>query len=693
MLDNRAYEIFVFCAILPATREGGKSMDTKKTNATSSHTRSETRREKAPELIDLVTRIKPERPPVDLVTRIEPERPPVDLVTRIEPERPPVDLVTRTDSEQLEQQIFMGKEEKGKKAIGFEEQESGEKTKIQYVNTETNSEEETLGNFSLRIVKRVQEVEEKEEGMVAKVFYISEIILKSGEIFHAKVPGSQISNPSWIIEQSGGAAHFSIGKEVKGNVIKQIYEQIDSEGVRREIRFLQNGWKYLNGKWIYVIHDGAIGDRIDGVYGDVEHKFCYDERSIGTRVNFSETMGMLDICEDRSVSLPLFLFTHMGALTKLFELAKFPPKMVIAIIGPTNSRKTSMALCMTKTFGRENITEPEIAFDSTAGGIEVRSSKHADSVFLVDDYHPAITGREKTRLDGNLAFVLRRYGDRTSVKRMTDFAANKDVGQYPVTGVCLITGEDIGGVQSSLTRVLCLNVTKHSVQNDVLAYYQEKHLILNTHMHSFIRYISQNFTEIVNLIAEEVKRIRAEKLYAVPRFAEYEAQFLVVAKIFGRYAKWMSFWNDEDVEMWLHECETVMGVVIEQNLRGVMAEDFGVMVMKALHNAINVYGCIELQDYAGRKIGDRQILFDTEFFYVTVDFLLEETRRFWQKFGRMLPFSSVKQLTQFLMERDLILVKKEGKDTRRTLPLPGRKQRVLYVRKEKMQEVLDQIEW
>ena len=658
--------------------------------------------EREQELIDLVMPVEREQELIDLVTPVEREQELIDLVTPVEREQEPIDLVEPMERELVElvtpiemmQQIKESKrgDVNSRKENTLLREHEGKKT-INYVNTEGAEDEQTIGNFKLHIFKRVQEVEEREDGVSVRTFYLCKISLKSGEVFEAKVPGGQIANLNWIIEQTGGAAYLSIGKETRQNVIKQIHDQIDSNVIEPEICFRQNGWKYVNGKWGYVIHDGMIGGQKKGVYGDIQHPFPYNPKMIGTRTNFCEVLGMMEICNEKSITIPLFLFTHLGVLTKLFELAKFPPKMVMAIIGPTNSRKTSMALCMTKTFGREDITMPEISFDSTPGGIEVRSSRHADSVILVDDYHPASTTKEKSKLDGNLTFVLRRYGDRTSVKRMTDFMSNRDVGQYPVTGVCLITGEDIGGVQSSLTRTLCLNVTKQSVRNERLTYFQENYETLNSHLYSFLQFVTQNFDEIVNMIANDVKCIRAKRRYPILRFSEYFAEFITVAKIFGWYAKTKKFWDDKQVELWIQECERQMEVVVEQNLRGVMIEDYGVMVMKALQGTIDEYGCGELNSFHGNRITGKQILFDEEFYYVTTEFLLEETRRYWLKYGRTMPFTSTKQMTQFLMDRELILVKKEGKDTRRTLPLPGRKQRVLYISKEKMHETLKQVEW
>ena len=194
-----------------------------------------------------------------------------------------------------------------------------------------------------------------------------------------------------------------------------IHSLIDSQ-VDEQIIFTENGWTRIENNWCYVIDTGIIGLNQKKYIGDANHSFIFDNRNVGKQAIFEAAINMIEMCHDKTITLPLFLFTHLGSLSKLFELANVPIKGVMAIIGTTNSRKTSMALCMTKTFGRENITIPEISFESTEGGIEVESSKHADSVLLIDDFHPTTSKKNFNKLMKTLEFILRRYGDRTTKK-------------------------------------------------------------------------------------------------------------------------------------------------------------------------------------------------------------------------------------------------------------------------------------
>lgn len=553
-------------------------------------------------------------------------------------------------------------------------------------------EEEGYGNFTLRLLRRIREIEKGNDGDITTIFYEFEILLRNGEKYVRKIPGTQVHSLNWISEYTGGAAYISYSQNARKEVAQMIRNMIDFSNYLYTTIYKQNGWKLINNKYQYVIDTGIVGQNGIEILGDIKHPFYFIKEKVGNAKVFEEVMQMKYISDDLCITTPLFLFVHCGVLCKLFELAGVPIKFVVAVIGATNSRKTSLALCMTKTFCRDNIFKPEVSFDSTQCGIEVESSKHADSVLLIDDYHPAITKREQGRLAQLLEFVLRRYGDRITKRRMTDFAPNRQNSSYDVEGVCVITGEDIAGVQSSLTRSLILEVDRHSVNNERLAYYQSNPLILTTHLYDFINFITQNFDELVSYIRTRVMTIREQTKYEPPRFCEYFAQLSTVAEIIAKYAVQRCFWHENNALGWLQECTQILDLVIRKNMVGIVREDFASYIMQALKGALEEYGVCNIEELQTKKLSREGIAEDDNYLYIQVDFLMELTRRYWLRLSKDLPFSSKKQLTMFLEQKGLILVRKEGDDVRRTLPLPKGKQRVLYIKKDKMKELMEKIE-
>ena len=183
------------------------------------------------------------------------------------------------------------------------------------VNVQIDDEEETYGNFSIQILKRVKIIEEFQDEIKISTKYRCKIILNNGELMEVSVPGTQIHNLNWIIEKSGGAAHFSTNKSARDEIAKQIHMWMDSGDVESITKYQQNGWKKIEGYWEYVIDSGVVGTQIEKIIGDETHPFLYDPTQVATQKNFREVFGMLDICKDRTITTALFLFTHMGILT------------------------------------------------------------------------------------------------------------------------------------------------------------------------------------------------------------------------------------------------------------------------------------------------------------------------------------------------------------------------------------------
>lgn len=596
-------------------------------------------------------------------------------------------MVTPVCLDDIEQKIGYEKQEEMEEKHTFAETISS--GAIARKKDEEDIVEENYGNFSINIERKVITIEEMEEDFKIRTLYMVEICVEGRDIFRISIPAEHIYNVNWVTQKTGGAAYFNIlNTKAREEVVKILNREISQRAFVQETRFKQNGWKMIEGKWKFVIDAGVIGERNRNIYGNSHYTFAFDRKQIGKLQTFEQAMGMLDVCYDKTVSVPLFLFAHSGVLAKLYELAGVPIKGLLALIGTTNAGKTSLGLCMTKMYNRENISSPEITFDSTPGGIEVQSSLCADAVLLVDDYHPSSTKMAENRLNDKLEMLLRRYGDRVIKKRMTDFSA-KEAKTYPVKGICLITGEDIAGVQSSLTRVWTLDMNKDTVDFKRLTYYQENYKIMTTHLYDFIAYITEHFDDILQFIGENVQKIRTEKRYDVPRFSEYFAQFMTTADLIGQYAIQRGFWDYSTWNKWMSYVESILEAVVGKNLRSVRMEDFGVLALSALKDAIEQRGVIDIKDLKSERPHTYQIVTDTEFYYVDAKYLLEITKKYAARFGKISPFHTVLQLTTFLENLGVIVTKNEGKEHRRTLPFPGYKKRVLYICKDKMNEILN----
>lgn len=211
----------------------------------------------------------------------------------------------------------------------------------------------------------------------------------------------------WVSDASAGTAFLQDKEEMK-MFINEIRRLVRNPYIRKKTVYSTNGWKKVQNQFCYVINDGVIGNYFPELCGAEDLIFRYNPSARGSLEIFQVAMRMMGICEDGAIGKILFLYAHLSCLTTLFDLARFPVKFIVALIGETNSRKTSLAWVYTKIFNRE-CYDPDITFTSTKGGIETMVSKYSDAPLLVDDFRPGLYGRQSREMSEKLELLSRCY--------------------------------------------------------------------------------------------------------------------------------------------------------------------------------------------------------------------------------------------------------------------------------------------
>lgn len=537
---------------------------------------------------------------------------------------------------------------------------------------------ESQQNFDLVLKKIIKKISYTRLGEKAAWEYEWKIYMRGGKITEVRVAAEDVSKFKWVKVASRGTAIYKNKEKPFDEYISQM---ILNSTVEMEVIYSTNGWKKVNGVPVYIYDKGNIGNKIGGIKGNGEFQFKYCAETVGTVDIFDEVLKMLEICSDHKITLPLFLFAHVGVLTTPFEESGNPVKFMLAVIGETNSRKTSLALCMTKIFNRVTIQEPEVTFSSTEGGLEKAIGTHPDCVLTIDDFMPAATRTKQAELDKKLEKITRMYGDRKGIERMTDFARNPNAGYYPVRGVGIITGEQIHGVKSSLTRHLILDIKDDSVKNEILRYYQRNWKILTTHLYDFIAWITENYWQTGEHISTKMDYYRTEKISKYPRYTEMYGVLCVTAEILLTYAKDRGFLEEEQTSDLFMEWQGIILQVIRGNEKALKMKDWS-EILREVCRAIYESGEVEplpteeQPNYAGR------IFADSRYLYVRLEVFLEKAKSYLRLWGiEWANFSKYAVLNE-LEAKGLIETrgKAEGK---RTLKLPGskkNKQRFLYIR-------------
>lgn len=612
------------------------------------------------------------------------EAPKKRLFSRVEPSDEAEKMAEATESEkkQVQNQTEMLITNQSSMSSCLVTACASEKTSTAVKGTVIVESAESQQNFDLILKKIIKKISDTRLGEKATWEYEWEIYMRVGKIKGVRVSAEDVSKFRWVKNASRGTAIY---KNKEKPFDSYISELILNSTAEMEVIYSTNGWKKLNGIPVYVYDSGNIGEKIKGVRGNGEMHFEYCEEAVGTEYIFAEVVKMLSICDDKRITLPIFLFTHAGILTTLFEESGNPVKFMLAVIGETNSRKTSLTLCMTKIFNRKAIQEPEVTFSSTEGGLEKAIGTHPDCVLTIDDFMPAATRAKQAELDKKLEKITRMYGDRKGIERMTDFARNPNAGYYPVRGVGIITGEHIHGVKSSLTRHLILDIEEKSVRNKILSYYQKNWKILTTHLYDFVVWITENYRQTVEYISVRMDYYRTEKVSKYSRYTEIYGVLCITAEIFLTYAKKRGFLDEEQTSNLFMEWQRIILQVIRGNEKALKMKDWSEM-LREVCRAIYESGEAESLPEEEQKNYEERIFVDSEYLYVRLDVFLEKVKYYIRLWGGEWPNFSKNAVLNELEAKELIETrgKSEGK---RTLKLPEskkNKQRFLHIRIEKI---------
>lgn len=172
--------------------------------------------------------------------------------------------------------------------------------------------------------------------------------LKSGKVL-AKVPFHVI-----YVDRSKFSA-------IWGKYVNELIEEFDGEEV---ILYAKAGWKELNGKWIYVDGQKAIG------IPDSNCKALTNRvinSSIDSKSHYNFFAEMLQVVKDMPKMAVLLLYVFASFIYKILAEVGFPLKFSLVLVGPRGCRKTSLGLCFSQL---ENKTSPKLNFNATKAGIQ-----------------------------------------------------------------------------------------------------------------------------------------------------------------------------------------------------------------------------------------------------------------------------------------------------------------------------------
>ena len=252
---------------------------------------------------------------------------------------------------------------------------------------------------------------------------------------------------------------------------------------------------------------------------------------------FNAGFGFRNVGNGNNVIETLFLFAHTAYTNYFFEKAGCPMRTLLFLKGRTNSLKTSTVSALANIFSAKS-NDCGIRLSSTQASLREYIVSLRDNVVLVDDFSNS-TGSDNIAMERNAEMIIRAVGDGKFSSAMSTAESNK-INTRLVRAALVLTGEEMLNLsQSSLFRILTLEVEQGTFDDNVLRTYEDKR-ILREYFALFIRFLSTGNAKFVEYCRKNFPSYREyykAKLF-VPRFVDFAAIMTLEADIICGFARW-----------------------------------------------------------------------------------------------------------------------------------------------------------
>lgn len=521
-----------------------------------------------------------------------------------------------------------------------------------------------LGNYELQLVALVVKFDKSDNKRKKYRINIDvyNLAKRKRTTFIQDVEVGKVKDRKWLDDACESRINYMDSKY--SDFIEYLHWVLETSDYNTVYEYEKTGWIQLSDKKIYLDINGAVGASYPNIrcLGDYS---ILNTQKYSDIDNFKQVLNMINITKNIRCSLPLLILTHTSVLRKLFNEAGYPVKFIMAYIGETNSKKTSIALVLTR-FLREigsNNASPSVSFEGTVSGLQEALTMFPDAVQIIDDYRPSNDWQDEKELNTKLEKITRVIGDNNSVKRMTIFSSKSIPNLTPST-TCLITGEiPCTGNSSTAARIINVMTDREQSNDSMLTLYQENPQILGNHMYDFIAYISENYEYVLLFIKTMFTRLREQYKgsFRLPRLIDSLCILQITCEVLLDYAVKRCFIDISQREQLAAPFIGELYEVVKSNDNDIEESTPEVTITHALKHAIAKQTirveALSIENIKLSVVGDTDesiIYSDDNYYYILLDTLFRVVQEANRKHKQYSPYNTPKKLKSLLVIKKMI---------------------------------------
>lgn len=500
---------------------------------------------------------------------------------------------------------------------------------------------------------------------------------------------SELYKLQWIPSKIGAHAEIANGKEREFiSIIKKLFKGTEIiEACDR------TGWKRISDQFSYNDFTGAITGENSVVELD-EHLSNYnlsrEDRSITLAAKAS--LDLINVV-NKNVFYTLMALVFLCPLLEFIKETAKLPEFVVWLYGFTGTRKTTIAKLFASHFG-DFTNRVTASFNDTYASIELKAYKLKDSLMILDDFCPQQSFKETQNINTIAEKVVRAYGDRTSRGRLT--VTMESQTQLIPGGMAIITGETIVPGNSTVARIVPLEVKKADVdlkelsksqgESELLSIVMRKYIIwiskeVNSNKDDFLEAIKENY----NYFLEEIS-VRAIDTHG----RTYEAFSWLLVGLDMMYQFYLSngIVSEEEVDVAMVEAKSEFLELIKTKhelSRTDNPMDLFLDTVKELITSRTItLKNLDTQDVIGNPYKPIDGFFDSEFYYFNANNIYGLVRGKLIKAGIFMQLP-VRGLLKVLADNGVIKVEDTSNQPKKTIKNEdgtSSRPRMLHIRKE-----------